>query len=357
MLIKKEYYVIGDGNCGPRAIIQSLLLEGLAYPQHKQFVCNFLRGIYQRNKGRTEPYTQDSRHLSSLALDDIFGKYDPRPKPNMSEDTLYRLPLNQKTNLENQILTFINTYEKMEPTENNLNLLIERFIPQDRGVPPTHDHLIYLLAAYLRFDICVEMCEKNLDSTIQTFYREILPDLTEMGRLGYRTPIDEVIVSNNTLEKNTDSAFTASYLAKYGIGYLLLDRDSKGQIANNDIYFKSKQPTLSLIMLTTGLHFSIHWSNPLLSIRPLANLAEPLPESNIHSQRLPNSLTMHILNGFLVALGVFAVAMALTSLSSNAGIFVAGIGIGSLVIGGYGLFKQTEPTQSNLSCIPMPGQR
>ena len=52
MLMKKEYYVIGDGNCGPRAIIQSLLLEGLAYPQHKQFVCNFLRGIYQRNKGR-----------------------------------------------------------------------------------------------------------------------------------------------------------------------------------------------------------------------------------------------------------------------------------------------------------------
>ena len=132
---------------------------------------------------------EDLRHLSSLALDDIFGEYDPRPKPNMSVDTLYRLPSNQKNSLEKQILTFINIYEKMEPTEKNLNLLIEKFIPQIRGVPPTHDHLIYLLAAYLRFDICAEMCEENLDSTIQTFYREILPDLTEMGRLGYRPPI------------------------------------------------------------------------------------------------------------------------------------------------------------------------
>ena len=44
----QEYYVIGDGNCGPRAIIQNLLLEGLANPEHKPFVCAFKRTLSKK---------------------------------------------------------------------------------------------------------------------------------------------------------------------------------------------------------------------------------------------------------------------------------------------------------------------
>ena len=346
MLTKKEYYVIGDGNCGPRAIIQSLLLEGLAYPQHKQFVCHFLKNIYQKNKDNAQLYVEYSPPSSPLLVDPLFGKCDPRPKSNLYEDTTYRLPLVQKAGLEQQILEFIDTYEKMEPTEESLALLIQKCMPETRGVSPTHDHLIYLLAAYLRFDMNTEMSVVTNKQNIQRFNNEVLPDLIEMGRLGYRPLIDDVIEANHTLERNTDAAFIACYLAMCGIGYVLLDIKSQSELANNVIYFKEKQPVLYLTTLTTGLHFSVQWQKPMLAI----NSQEILP-SLPQSHHPTPSLTLSILNGFLLVFGISAVALALTVLSFKIGMIVASVGVASMVLGGYGFFKQTNQNKDHqVSC-------
>ena len=97
---------------------------------------------------------------SEPMANEIFGKQDPRPKTNMHEDTIYRLPLKQKKILEQQIEDFINTYKKIETNEQNLDLLIEKLFPSTRGIAPTHDHLIYLLATYLRFAICEKYLAK-----------------------------------------------------------------------------------------------------------------------------------------------------------------------------------------------------
>ena len=79
---------------------------------------------------------------------------------------------------------------------------------------------------------------------------------------------------------------------------------------------------------------------PILDIEPSQAL-----------NRLPiNHITMHVLNGFLMALGITAIAVAFTVLASPtmsaAGIAVTCIGGISLILGGYGLFKSTVSVHS-----------
>jgi hypothetical protein len=275
-----EYYVIGDGNCGPRAIIQSLLLEGLAYPDHKKFVCAFFRNLCQKHKKNMTAYVESPRHLSNPSVSSPFGKHDPRPASNLRDDTLYKLPLTQKLDLEKQILDFIDTYEHLESTEKNLASLIQAFIPQKRGVAPTHDHLTYMLAAYLRFDMQAEIVPTNSDTTIQQFYRDVWPDLVSMGSLPFLTPIAEIVEANGTLERNTHAAFIACYLAKHRIGYSLIDNDSSSKQADNDNYFAQREPTLSIITRTTGLHFSVEWRKPTL-------LASAVAQNSSDNDKVP----------------------------------------------------------------------
>ena len=253
MQAKSEYYVMGDGNCGPRAVIQNLLLEGLAYPAHRLFVCAFLRGLCERQGDNPEPYVHSNRYLNSPLDDTIFGEHDPRP-----DNDLHRLPHNKKDRLKNQVLMFINTYETLATTEENLDLLISKFIPNARGVRPTHDHLIYLLAAYLRFDMATEISRKNQD------YQTILNGLQEEVNSGATSnSFDDIINANNTLEENIHAALMGRYLANHKIGYVLRHINDKFEMANNEPYLMS--PELSLNQLTTGLHFSFQWDRPRLA--------------------------------------------------------------------------------------------
>lgn len=340
MQTKNEYYVIGDGNCGPRAIIQNLLLEGIAKPEHKQFVCDYLRGLYLRNKANLTPYVNHPRHVSHPRKDNKFGAHDPRPSPNLYNDNLYRLPLGKKNDLEQQLISFLDMYEKLDATEENLNLLIEKLMPKTRGVPPTHDHLIYLLAAYLRFDMNREIDPNSDDPIIQWFYANIVPLLAIGGTLS----VNEIIEFNGILERNTHASFIACYLAKYEIGYLLLDRGAQYEVANNQQYFTANQPKLSLVTLTTGLHFSVQWNKPELQ-----------HSHNVTSEEKSGSFfNFQILNGFLIALGITAFAVALTALSLNFSLMMVGVGIASLSIGGYGFFKTAKPSLLAEGSVPAP---
>ncbi len=69
-----------------------------------------------------------------------------------------------------------------------------------------------------------------------------------------------------------------------------------------------------------------------------------------HQNEYEPLLTMHILNGFLVALGLAAVAIALTVLSSPTigilGICIASVGALSITAGGFGFFHSHCPSIS-----------
>ena len=167
MLSPKEYNVMGDGNCGPRAIIQNLLLEGFTSIQSKGFVSAFFTGIVERNEHNTQLYRD--YHSSSLIIDPIFGCGDPRPPKSDYKDEVYRLPSELRGALKEQLQTFIATYQTMDATSGNLDLLIDKFMPKQRGHAPSHDHLIYMLAAYLRFDMYSVMNASEEIEPIKTF--------------------------------------------------------------------------------------------------------------------------------------------------------------------------------------------
>ena len=51
----------GDGNCGPRSIIQSLLLKGVLQNQ-QEFVYQFLYHLYSNHKDKLQPYEKYEPH-------------------------------------------------------------------------------------------------------------------------------------------------------------------------------------------------------------------------------------------------------------------------------------------------------
>ncbi len=274
MQAKSEYYVMGDGNCGPRAVIQNLLLEGLAYPAHRLFVCDFLRGLCERHGDNPEPYVDSLRYLDSPLDDTIFGEHDPRPQPNNVDDDVHRLPPNKKDRLKNQVLMFINTYEALTTTEENLDLLMSKFIPQKRGIRPTHDHLTYLLAAYLRFDMVTEISTKKQD------YQMILNGLQyEVDSNTTSNSLDQIINTNQILEGNIHAALMGRYLANHNIGYVVHHINNKYEMTNNEPFLTS--PKLQLTQLSTGQHFSFQWERPKLAANEfIAPHPEPAPATS-----------------------------------------------------------------------------
>ena len=51
----------GDGNCGPRSVIQSLLLKGVLQNQ-QEFVYQFLYHLYSNHKDKIQPYENYAPH-------------------------------------------------------------------------------------------------------------------------------------------------------------------------------------------------------------------------------------------------------------------------------------------------------
>ncbi len=272
----REYFTIGDNNCGPRAIVQSLLLEGFGNPLQRRFVCDFLIGIFARNKSSELPYARpgsDNRYLPGRLLVGraLFGCSDPRrPYDRINED-VNRLPLNQKGQLEQQVENFIRTYESLATTLDNFNLLVEAFMPLDHGVRATHDHIIYLLAAYVRFDMNRVLDEKtNPHPYVQHFNanaREVLivADCLYLPDKDGKTNSQNIIEANRILERSVHFPFAICYLATQNIGAQLINKMGRNKVDDCYNVAPDLNPVLFLTILTTGNHFSVQ-ANPFRSV-------------------------------------------------------------------------------------------
>lgn len=116
----------GDNNCGPRAIIQSLLLRGVTTGR-RQDVIAFLEGIFERQSGTLlkaaeEPNTKVIETLNRMEFDAFCEAY--------MSDTL-------------DLDVFIRTYFSL--------------MTAGKVDKPHHDKVCYFLAACLRFDIATEL--------------------------------------------------------------------------------------------------------------------------------------------------------------------------------------------------------
>ena len=79
-----------------------------------------------------------------------------------------------------------------------------------------------------------------------------------------------------------------------------------------------------------------------------------LIQSDNSTNRSNQTLSWQVLNGFLIVLGVAAVSFAFAALSlaslSTTGLMVAAIGVLSICVGGYGLFKPVIPPRPEPEC-------
>lgn len=167
-----------------------------------------------------------------------------------------------------------------------------------------------------------------------------------MGEAGASTNIEEIIETKQMLEKNMHAAYMACYLAKHGIKFTLRHKEHQCTLAENNNYFESERPLhkpISITTLTTGLHFSVQWSRPNIC-RKGENVTENKSKSLIVNQKQSKNMSLYHLNEFLIAIGIIAITISLLVLSFQLGIIIGAIGVGSIVIGGYGLYIQTIQT-------------
>ncbi|MES2998804.1 MAG: hypothetical protein V4700_05750 [Pseudomonadota bacterium] len=163
----------GDGNCGPRAIIQSLLLQGVLHNK-KEFVIDFIKGIvtrvkektlnkYRENKGKYELdgfYKLDQPNYfptfigqyqkltTEREIIDFFKLYLPKVITEENNPTA-ALPPDKEVEKRIDFLTRSNSMTTEEEAE--LNTLLEREAPSANN-SPVNDEIIYFFSACLRQD-------------------------------------------------------------------------------------------------------------------------------------------------------------------------------------------------------------
>ena len=330
----EEIFTIADNNCGPRAIVQSLLLKGFVNPHERKFVCQFLRAIVARHKESKFPYVEPqfgNRYLSrdECVEKELVGRSDPRPPYDTINDNIERLPLNQKKELEQQVEIFIDKYERLELTPANWDLLVSTLMPsaETRGCRPTHDHIIYLLAAYFRFDMYQELFETKLEHQFVKAFND-----EHLSVMQFEEGFDDFRNNTFILDKPIDVRYAVCYLATKSIGLIVLSNGSVS--ANSSLFFNQElQPKFSLTLLGNGLHFSAQC--PSFGFPANASI-------------LIASIHILILNGLIAAIGIATVAIAFTVINAatlgTAGLIVASFGVVATLYGGIGLSKNLFPT-------------
>lgn len=262
----------GDGNCGPRAVIQSLLLRGVLTAQ-QHFVADFLSGLFQRQshvkdlvgrslysadirKMRVLPddltpyrksliqvgdfrdcelhYIDEEGHANLVNIKDrakyrrmilAAGKYsdlnldaefnDRKTRVNIENlNECVAKPLDITSKIQVTIADFLKRYRAGEL--NDLATLREGYFGNDEDVVARHDEVIYVFAGCLRFDmlqkdICIDHHEKR---SIQTLETEMgLDDM--FGYLNHHgitlTWIDRTLHEEHSAQ---------AYLALYGVELL-----------------------------------------------------------------------------------------------------------------------------------------
>ncbi|MCR9191107.1 MAG: hypothetical protein NXI01_00410 [Gammaproteobacteria bacterium] len=195
---------IGDGNCGPRAVIQSLLLRGMLHHQ-QQFVYDFLHGLCLRHQDNVAPYKDYQPYQA-------FPK-DPRHPVGKGP---VRLPLSQQKAASQEVLDFLDCYKEFSTTSKSL-AHIRGYMPLygKYRVRPEKDHIIYLLAAYLRFDIVAHI--KQVINKGRPNEAGIAQTQFENLTAGLAVADENVLGDLATLEMNTDFQITGSYFAAHNI--------------------------------------------------------------------------------------------------------------------------------------------
>ena len=113
---------VGDGNCGPRAILQSLLIQGVVKGgETQQFVFNYLEGLYDRQRETIDPNGKD-----------LYGS-------------------SSKQNIQRDVDSFLNKYKQMQP--NDLPQLINDYFGVHGPEKAPNDPVLFTLAGCLRFDL------------------------------------------------------------------------------------------------------------------------------------------------------------------------------------------------------------
>ncbi len=269
---------VGDGNCGLRAAVQSLLIRGITTDKHA-FVADFLQHIYDRQKDAVDINGRNLYASNTTKVDN--------PVP----------PSNQQAN----VLDLIQAYRTMTPSD--LAKLRNVYFGTDNteGMNAKMDHVIYVLAGCLRLDI---------SDYVNDNPSERLPyGGDEDGRRDLRT-----------LEKETDFNDTVAYFADHDISSTM--ESSNPSVPNqslNDIMpqlnsadrFKFKKPEIEIsIYHDKGNHFKSLIYEPIdsvraaqervgrgrVSLKSLADLDEPINGTEIYSAVLGSHIHDTILS-------------------------------------------------------------
>ena len=218
---------VGDGNCGPRAVIQSMLIQGILKGGDTQvFVHQYLQQIY------------DERSAEKDIVD--VGLYDITEHNALSEDVI-------RTSVER----FLGDYPTMN--SDNLDELINGYFGITTPLRALYDHVIYVLAGCLRFDLC-----------------DYIRSAVDEKELGQKLPGAVLITENlDQLGEEVDMSDSFGYLAEKGFGLNMDGNEPFGDFTlthltsypaslhNLDLHqrFEFEPPKIEISIYRSGSHF------------------------------------------------------------------------------------------------------
>ena len=226
---------IGDGNCGPRSIIQALLLHGiLGSAEQQQFVTDFLKRLY-------DDFCDDPRMTKDYSNERFTAA---------KETETYPL---QYSTQKRELAAFIRNYGALSKTRESLSYLqslmpISAIEAESRRCSryAEKDYLLFSLAAYLRFDM-------------KRYFNEVsgpVKDLLDIMALA----ADENDPDIGELHTNIDMGIFEAYLSAKGITlekYAQQQRNISKQEPLSAIAAQKEQTKkhLSIAMCKVGPHF------------------------------------------------------------------------------------------------------
>ena len=323
----------GDGNCGPRSIIQSLLLKGVLQNQ-QEFVYQFLYHLYSNHKDKLQPYEKYAPH--NIVPTD--------PRPPLGQGTV-RLPHASKGQLETDLITFLDRYRHLPQTPESLAYIQSHMPVYGPGrVRPVRDPILYLLAAYLRFDII-----SHINQTPANRPEEpgIAQNRFDRLQLCLAVADDNMLDDLATLEKNTNLQVTGWYFADKQIHIQVYSESGDAMVSC--LYDNRDDFGTTLPFMDTTIYRIPGGSHYATLINPEVDRLQPL-----HSQRETPVLTNHAqfaLSFFNTFRSRFLFCLLCSACSIGMAIAIGGsalpFGIGIAALTVLGLFA-TETCRNNL---------
>ena len=314
---------IGDGNCGPRSMIQSLLLQGLLHNQ-QEFVYQFLYQLYTRHHDNIQPYTE---YAPYTALPN-----DPRYPVGQGS---VRLPLAQKQELNAKIIKFLNTYHTLQATPESLTY-IQNYMPHygPGRMRPQCDYIIYLLAAYLRFDMVAHIHQNKEQRPAKAGISQIRFDNLQNC---LAVADDDMLGDLGSLERNTNLQVTGWYFAEQQI-HLQVHGESGDNLVScmydnrDDCGARPSRINMAVYRIPGGSHYATLINPEIDRLKPV-NIQLPAPRITANPQFVLSAFNT-FRNRFLVCI-LFSACCVGMAIAMGGSAIPIGIGISSLAILGF----------------------